>query len=49
MVEVTNVRDLIETIKGMAMYLTDEEISDIGIVLLRATKRIEKEQEAKNE
>ena len=39
------VRTLLETIRAVAFNLTDKEISDIGIILYGALKRIEKEQE----
>lgn len=33
---------LLITIRELAIYLTEEEISAIGLVLIRATKRMEK-------
>lgn len=45
MANVAKVRQLLETIRMIAIFLTDEEISDIGKVLLRATERMEKESE----
>lgn len=37
------IRQLLESINGLAKHLTDEEISDIGEVLLRAIDRLEKD------
>jgi hypothetical protein len=36
----SKVRNLLETIRHLAPVLNDEEISDIGNVLLRATDRL---------
>lgn len=41
---IAKARMLLQTIKNMAMFLTDDEISDIGKVLQRAILRMSKEQ-----
>ena len=41
MTHMVKARKLIETIRLLAVSLTEEEISDIGKVLLRAMERIE--------
>ncbi|WFD11996.1 hypothetical protein [Tepidibacter hydrothermalis] len=45
MSSIGKIRVLLETMRGVAHYLTDEEISEIGVVLLKAMSRMEKEQE----
>jgi len=46
MVEIWKVRKLLEAINTMAVHLNEDEISDIGEVLLKATERLIKEQES---
>lgn len=41
MASVTKIRMLLKTIQQLAIHLTDEEISDIGKILLKATQRLE--------
>lgn len=43
MSDMAKARDLIETIRYLAPILTEDEISDIGKVLLKATDRLLKE------
>ena len=42
---IAGARVLIETVRSTAIFLTDKEISDIGIILVGALKRMEKEAE----
>jgi hypothetical protein len=44
MADAWKIRDMLESVKSLAILLTDEEISDIGKVLLRALERIQREQ-----
>lgn len=39
------VRDLLMVLRQVAPFLTDEEISDLGIIVLGALERMEKENE----
>lgn len=43
MTHIAKVRKLLETMRMIAMYLTDEEISQIGLILMKAIKRMESE------
>ncbi|SNR95874.1 hypothetical protein SAMN05446037_100293 [Anaerovirgula multivorans] len=43
MPDMAKVREFLEVMNRIAIYLDDDEISDIGLILLRATKRMEKE------
>lgn len=43
MSNIVRARLLIETTRNLAPFLNEKEMSDIGKVLLEATKRIEKE------
>lgn len=45
MASIAKVRQLIETITRLAIYLNDDEISDIGKILLKATNRMLREAE----
>ena len=45
MADMTKCRELLKVVRELVTYLTDEEISDIGEVLMRATDRMLKEQE----
>jgi len=45
MADIAKVRTLLKTMRGIALHLTDEEISEIGKVLLNAINRLEKEQQ----
>lgn len=45
MPDMLKVRKLLESVQSLAVHLTDEEISDIGEVLYRATERLLKESE----
>lgn len=45
MVEMSKRRTLLETMRAVIFFLTEEEIRDIGLVLQRAIERIEKEVE----
>ncbi|WP_223316892.1 hypothetical protein [Clostridium botulinum] len=45
MANIAKVRELLKT---LICHLNDEEISDIGKILLRATERLAKELEEKN-
>lgn len=45
MVNVAKIRQLIATVRELAPYMTDEEISDIGVVLLGVTNRLLEESE----
>lgn len=40
MTDISKVRMLLEAVNTIAIHLSDEEISDIGLVLLRATERL---------
>lgn len=46
MAHLTKVRELLTTIREIAIYLTDEEISEMGVVLLKALERMESEVES---
>lgn len=46
MPDMAKVRDLMKCMRGLVIFLNDEEISDIGKVLQRAAKRLIKEQGA---
>lgn len=39
-------RQLLTTIKELAPVMNEDEISDIGVVMLRVLKRLEKENES---
>ncbi|MCD3223805.1 hypothetical protein [Clostridium botulinum] len=41
-------RMLLKTIKELVHYLNEQEIRDIGNILLKATKRLEKQWEEKH-
>lgn len=43
MANLTKVRILLETIRGVAVHLNDDEIAAIGIILSKALERLEKE------
>lgn len=43
MSNIVRARLLIETTRNLAPFLNEKEISDIGKILLEATKRMEKE------
>lgn len=43
--DLAKVRTLLETVKKLAIYLTEDEISDIGLVLDRSINRMLKMQE----
>ena len=45
MASIVKIRKLLETIRYLAPHLTDEEISEIGKVLNKATERLIKESE----
>lgn len=42
---IAKVRSLLETMRVVAIHLTEEEISEIGKILLQAIYRMEKEQQ----
>lgn len=44
MASIGKIRVLLGSMRDIAHYLTDEEISEIGLVLLKAMDRMEKEQ-----
>ena len=46
MSSIADARVLVETMREVAIHLTDEEIAEIGKVLLVALDRMEKENEA---
>ena len=46
MSSIADARVLVETMREVAIYLTDEEIREIGKVLLVALDRMEKENKA---
>lgn len=43
MTDIAKKRTLLATMHQIAIHLTEDEISDIGLILLRATQRMEKE------
>ncbi|BDR67224.1 hypothetical protein K144312032_14520 [Clostridium tetani] len=45
MVDVAKVRELLEVMRELAPVMTDDEISDIGLVLMRVTNRLLNESE----
>lgn len=45
MADIAKVRNLLETLRMIAVHLTDDEISEIGKVLMKATDRMLKESE----
>lgn len=44
MPDLSKARILLETINNVVVYLTDEEISDIALVIQKALNRMENEQ-----
>lgn len=38
--DLAKVRTLLETVKALAIYLTDDEISDIGLILDKSINRM---------
>lgn len=47
MADVAKVRNLLEVINRLAIAMTDDEISDIGLVLMKVTNRLLNESEDK--
>lgn len=47
MSNIAKVRTLLETMRSIAPVLTEEEISDIGVILNRACNRLIKESEGR--
>ncbi len=45
MAEMVKVRKLLESCRTLAIYLNDEEMHEIGLILLKAAERVEKERE----
>ena len=41
-INIAKARSLIVSIKSLAAFLTEEEVEAIGVILLKAVKRIEK-------
>lgn len=48
MANIPNIRKLLETMHTVAPFLNDEEVSDIGKVLLKVIARLEEENECKS-
>jgi len=48
MESITKRRMLLKTIKELVHYLNEQEITDIGNILLKATKRLEKQWEERH-
>ncbi|SHJ88907.1 hypothetical protein SAMN02745883_00725 [Caminicella sporogenes DSM 14501] len=45
MTDISKIRKLLVVMRSLAFYLTDEEISEIGLILKKAIERLKKEQE----